>query len=330
MTFPAGGSLKDQSVTRLLQMIMEEQIDGALTISRGNVSRTIFFKEGMIIYATSTESRDRLGEIFVVQGKLSKSEVSKAFKKARRGNTLLGRILLVEGKITSQELFLAVTAQVVAILERVRSWRKGDFTLGLGEEPEPGTVLLRIPLSLYLGVKTKKSRSAASPVVKETEVPVEVPEEGPSEEKSVEGALEIPGGLVFFEDEEEAAAARDVAPTSFSAFTRKPLRARSTTPTVTWRSSCTRTGTPRGRRRVFRARRRISSGRSARRTTSSARPANRSRSSNPGGPRPLRSAGAFPLRRSPLTEGMRRGSSSTRPRSTYGRPSVSTLAIPTT
>jgi curved DNA-binding protein CbpA len=197
MKIPAAGSLKDQPVTRLLRMVMEEQVDGALTVSRGNVSRTLFFKEGMITYAASTEKHDRLGEIFIVQGKLSKSEVNQAFRKARRGNTLIGRILLVEGRISSQELFLAVTAQVVTILERMRSWRKGDFTFEPGGKPEPGTVLLRIPLSLYLGVKAKKGRPSALPV-KEPEDLVEVQGEGVSGEERAEaaegGAADAGGG----------------------------------------------------------------------------------------------------------------------------------------
>jgi len=157
-TLPIDGNLKEYSVTRLLQIVLEEQITGALTVTRGDTARTLFLKDGMITYATSTESRDRLGEIFIIQGKLSRREVQEAFKKARRKSTLLGRVLLVDGMISSQELFLAVTAQVVAILERMRSWRKGEFVFEFGGEPEVGTVLLRIPLSLYLGVEAKKRK----------------------------------------------------------------------------------------------------------------------------------------------------------------------------
>jgi TolA-binding protein len=181
-TLPVRGNLKEYSVTRLLQIVLEEQISGALTVTRGDTARTLYLKDGMITYATSTESGDRLGEIFIIQGKLSRSEVHEAFKKAQRKNTLLGRVLLVEGMITSQELFLAVTAQVVAILERMRSWRKGEFVFEFGGEPEAGTVLLRIPLSLYLGVEAKK-RKATGPLAKDQgEAGTEAVEEGYEEE----------------------------------------------------------------------------------------------------------------------------------------------------
>jgi len=194
---PVRGSLKEYSVTRLLQIILEEQISGALTVTRGDTARTLYIKDGMITYAASTENQDRLGEIFIIQGKLSKAEVQVSFKKARRKNTLLGRVLLVDGMITSQELFLAVTAQVVAILERMRSWRKGDFVFEFGGEPEAGTVLLRIPLSLYLGVEEKKRKVVAPPSRVREEVRTVAGEEGAGEE--------VPEGLVFAEGEEAEA-----------------------------------------------------------------------------------------------------------------------------
>jgi len=194
-TIPVQGSLKEYSVTRLLQIILEEQVSGSLTVSRGDTSRTLFLKDGMITYAASTESRDRLGEIFVIQGKLSKSEVRQAFEKARRKNTLLGRTLLVEGMITSHELFLAVTAQVVGILERMRSWRKGDFVFDVGGATEPGTVLLRIPLSLYLGVEEKKGKDDAF-LLEEEDVLKVAADDAVDEE-------DVPEGLQFVGEGEE-------------------------------------------------------------------------------------------------------------------------------
>ena len=71
-------------MTRLLKIVLEEQVSGALIVTRGDTTRTLYIKGGMITYATSTESQDRLGEIFIVQGKLTQEEVRGAFKKARR------------------------------------------------------------------------------------------------------------------------------------------------------------------------------------------------------------------------------------------------------
>jgi tetratricopeptide (TPR) repeat protein len=153
---PSSGNIREYPVNRLLQMILDGKLSGCLSVSRESVSRRLFVNKGMITYATSTERRDRLGEIFVAQGTLKRKQVNEAFKKGQKKNTQLGMMLLVEGQITSQDLFQGVSAQVVTILERMRGWRKGDFEFESGREPIPGTVLLRIPLSLYLGSEEKK------------------------------------------------------------------------------------------------------------------------------------------------------------------------------
>jgi tetratricopeptide (TPR) repeat protein len=148
------GDLRDYSVNRLLQAVLAENLNGCLTVRREGVSRGLYIKGGMIVYASSTERVDRLGEIFISQGLLTRDEVDQALSQSEPARRL-GRILLVEGKITPQDLFLGVSAQVVSILERMRSWRKGEYEFEVLREPSPGTVLLRIPLALYLGTPVK-------------------------------------------------------------------------------------------------------------------------------------------------------------------------------
>lgn len=169
-SFDLRGDLKDFAVNRLLQAILAEDLNGCLTVSRDSISRRLYLKDGMITYASSTERSDRLGEILVAQGLLTREEVDNALKKGSPMRRL-GMILLVDGMITPQELFQGVSAQVVTILERMRSWRKGTYEFEVRREPKPGTVLLRIPLALYLG-QAIKSRQ---PGPKKEEEPVDVP-----------------------------------------------------------------------------------------------------------------------------------------------------------
>ena len=125
----------------------------------------------MITYGSSTERQDRLGEILVAQGKLSKADHKKYWEQSQAGNRLLGITLVVNGRITLSDLYQGVTAQVVTILDRLQKWRKGDYEFEEGREPAAGTVLLRIPLALYLRTDPEKKPAAKKPAAKKADAP---------------------------------------------------------------------------------------------------------------------------------------------------------------
>jgi hypothetical protein len=147
---PLRGKLEEHSFSDLMRSLLRERRDGCLSVARGAVTRRIYLRDGMIIYGSSNDPADRLGEILTIQGKLSKADHKKYWEESLAGNRLLGITLLVNGKITLHDLYQAVTAQVVTIFDRLQKWRKGDYEFIEGSEPAAGAVLLRIPLALYL------------------------------------------------------------------------------------------------------------------------------------------------------------------------------------
>jgi len=167
---PQHGKLEQHTLQAVLRALLGERRDGCLTVSRGATTRRLYLRGGMITYGSSTERKDRLGEILVAQGKLSKADHKKYWEQSQAGNQLLGITLVVNGRITPSDLYQGVTAQVVTILDRLQKWRKGDFEFEEGREPAAGTVLLRIPLALYLRTDTEKKPAAKNPAVKKPAV----------------------------------------------------------------------------------------------------------------------------------------------------------------
>jgi tetratricopeptide (TPR) repeat protein len=157
---PLRGKLEEHSFPTVLRALLGKRRDGCLTVARGAVTRRLYLRGGMITYGSSTERQDRLGEILVAQGKLSRAEHRKYWEQSQAGNRLLGITLVVNGCITMNDLYQGVTAQVVTILDRLQKWRKGDYAFEVGCEPATGTVLLRIPLALYLGSNPEKKPAA--------------------------------------------------------------------------------------------------------------------------------------------------------------------------
>ncbi|MHB8836477.1 MAG: DUF4388 domain-containing protein [Candidatus Methylomirabilia bacterium] len=169
-TVPLRGKLENHSLSALLRALLSERRDGCLTVVRGAITRQLYLRGGMIIYGSSTERQDRLGEILVAQGKLTKPDLKKYWEQSQAGNQLLGITLVVNGRITLSDLYQGVTAQVVTILDRLQKWRKGDFEFEEGSEPAVGTVLLRIPLALYLRTDSVKRATVEKPAAKKAAV----------------------------------------------------------------------------------------------------------------------------------------------------------------
>ena len=195
---PLRGKLEQHSFSAVLRALLLEQRDGCLTVARGAVTRQLYLRGGMIIYGSSTDRQDRLGEILVAQGKLSKADHKKYWEQSKSGNQLLGITLVLNGRITMHDLYQGVTAQVVTILDRLQKWRKGDYEFAEGREPAPGTVLLRIPLVLYLRTDTEKksavkrpaARNAAKGKGRAAAPPPEAADSAPEEPRD-----EIPAGV---------------------------------------------------------------------------------------------------------------------------------------
>lgn len=163
---PLRGKLEKHSFTAVLRALLHERRDGCLSVVRGAITRRLYLRGGMIIYGSSTERQDRLGEILIAQGKLSKADHKKYWEQSQAGNRLLGITLVLNGRITMNDLYQGVTAQVVTILDRLQKWRKGDYEFEEGREPVAGTVLLRIPLALYLRSDSEKRPAVKKPAAR--------------------------------------------------------------------------------------------------------------------------------------------------------------------
>ena len=159
---PLRGRLEEHSFAAVLRALLHERRDGCLIIARGAIVRRLYLRGGMIVSASSTGQRYRLGKILVAQGRLSKADHEKYREQSQDGDHQLGIALVVNDCITMGDLYQGVTAQVVAILARLQKWRNGDFEFEEGREPDVGTALLRIPIALYLKGDPRERPAAMS------------------------------------------------------------------------------------------------------------------------------------------------------------------------
>lgn len=127
-TLPTG-NLQETPLSDILETLRQRKATGTLTLNRGAVSKAIYIRDGQIVFATSTDTRDRLGEILVKTGKLSRENLERALQLASRSAVYkkLGAVLVENGLIPPKELFSGLKVQVNEIIYSVVLWREGTY-----------------------------------------------------------------------------------------------------------------------------------------------------------------------------------------------------------
>ena len=122
MSIPLSGNIKDTPLSEVLEELGTSMATGTLTVRTADAEKSVHMKDGQIIYASSTDAQDRLGEILIRDGKLSRENLETALQLHKRagGFKKLGA-LLVEGDgekgfVGPKELFAGLKIQVKEII----------------------------------------------------------------------------------------------------------------------------------------------------------------------------------------------------------------------
>ncbi|MEK7238462.1 MAG: DUF4388 domain-containing protein, partial [Nitrospirota bacterium] len=150
------GSLKDFQLTDILIGIQRSTKTGILEIKSGSTVREIFIENGDMIFATSNNEDDRLGEILVKEGKITLEEYNQSSLLLMKTGERLGKILVELGCLTPKELFEVVRHQTEEIILSLFSLQEGRFEFQ--EKPIPQReeiITLRISVAniIYHGIK---------------------------------------------------------------------------------------------------------------------------------------------------------------------------------
>jgi hypothetical protein len=125
------GTIKDFGLPDIFQLIGLQRKTGHLTLinEKGGETVTVTFENGMVVMADSSARRleDRLGNVLVKQGKLSRDRLEEALEVQSQTLQRLGHILSSGSIITPKDLRDALQVQVSQIVFRVFRWRDGRY-----------------------------------------------------------------------------------------------------------------------------------------------------------------------------------------------------------
>lgn len=130
MPLPRTGNIKYIPLAVIFEELRTEKATGTLTLKSERVEKSVFFKEGQVIFSNSTDINDRLGEILVKVGKLKREDLDSALVLHRKhlGMKKMGAILVENGSVTPKDLFNALKTQVNDIITSLYTWRQAEYS----------------------------------------------------------------------------------------------------------------------------------------------------------------------------------------------------------
>jgi len=118
------GSLGTLSVEEVFTHVLSGIRSGLLAVQHGTVRRTVSFRDGQVVFATSTERWERLGAVLLRLGLLTQAQLTQALSRVTPSRRIR-QVLTSEGLVSEADPYSAMT---YVVREVVLSWspaRKG-------------------------------------------------------------------------------------------------------------------------------------------------------------------------------------------------------------
>jgi hypothetical protein len=146
MSFPFSGNIATVPLPDVLQNLQHAKVTGTLTIRKDTIEKCVHFKNGQIIFATSNDARDRIGEILVKAGFLTpaKLEAALALYRKNAGLKKIGAVLVENGFVVPKDLFSGLKTQVKDIIFSLFLWSEAEYRFE--EQLRPDVIQLQINL----------------------------------------------------------------------------------------------------------------------------------------------------------------------------------------
>ncbi len=146
MSFQLSGNTRTVPLAAILHMLQHFAVSGMLSVRSNSIEKCIHFKKGQIVFATSGDSRDRLGEVLVNAGFLTQQNLEQglALFKKQAGTKKIGGILVENKFVSPKNLYAGLKMQVKEIIYSLFLWNDAEYRFE--EVTAPDIIELQINL----------------------------------------------------------------------------------------------------------------------------------------------------------------------------------------
>jgi curved DNA-binding protein CbpA len=148
---PFSGRLREVHLSSILHLLQRRRLTGILRVRLNDLDKSLYIKEGEIIFATSKYPDDRLGLLLLKTGKLTYAQFETVVRiyeasvlTSNKSGLRQGTILVDQGFLTPKELYDAVIVQVKEIILGLFTWIDGEYEFSEGPLPSQEVITLKI------------------------------------------------------------------------------------------------------------------------------------------------------------------------------------------
>jgi tetratricopeptide (TPR) repeat protein len=145
-----------------LKELFQRRATGELVVSLDGTIKKLFFKNGIIIYASSNLEQDRLGDVLLQNGIISKAQYDDSGRQVVATGKKQGTLLVQMEAISPKDLFRGLNLQIRSIVLSLFDWEEGACSFSDELPPQEEIVTLRVqPAPLIVeGVLRRASETA--------------------------------------------------------------------------------------------------------------------------------------------------------------------------
>jgi len=140
------GDLQKTPLPEMLATIHRYGVPGVMDFKSAGKTRKLYFIDGDVIFAASSDRADSLGDFLRRSGRISDAELEVSISELTRSKGKRhGNILVEMGFLKREELGAAVREQVQSILWGLFNWTEGEVGFRVGRFKDEEVYKIRIP-----------------------------------------------------------------------------------------------------------------------------------------------------------------------------------------
>lgn len=155
------GSLKDFTLADVLIGLQRSGKTGVFHLLHGPVHKNVYIKGGDMIFAASNQPEDRLGDMLLAEGRLSRQQCAESAEYMKKTGKRLGSAMVALGFMTASELLSAINDHAESIILSLFNYEEGEFFFKEGPLPSEEVITLKLSAAnlIYRGIKRIKEVS---------------------------------------------------------------------------------------------------------------------------------------------------------------------------